>query len=110
MSKRHIGSLNVTALIKAAQEKHSSFGKGKDSGNIYANIVMWENDELDEDGNKFSVQLNSKKEGREKGEKKVYLGRLKDAEEFKRKKQEEVEDATEGEVIMPTNPLDNLPF
>ena len=52
--------------------------KGKKG--MYADIVVWINDEPDQYGNNASIQENLSKEEREKGVKPNYIGNLKLAE------------------------------
>jgi len=75
MSKMITGSLNLTKILDKAKEKHSAFAKA-DNGDIYMNLLIWENDEKDKYGNDFSVQLNPKKDAADT-EKKQYVGNLK---------------------------------
>lgn len=76
MSKLLNGSICLSDLIKKAKQKHSSFSKSEKNGKIYCNINIWLNDETDIFGNTVSIQLNSKKELREK-EGKIYIGNAK---------------------------------
>ena len=76
MSKMITGSLNLSKILEAAKNKHSAFTKSEKSGEIFFNILLWENDEKDQYGNDFSVQLNPKKDAHET-EKKKYIGNLK---------------------------------
>lgn len=69
------GSLNLTKILAKAKEKHTAFSKAE-NGDIYMNLLVWENDEKDKYGNNFSVQLNPKK-GAADSEKKQYIGNLK---------------------------------
>lgn len=111
MSKRHFGSINLTRLIEAAKKKHSAFKKGKEEPHdIYANVTVWENDEKDEKGNRFSITLNSTKEAREAGTdgKKVYIGNLKTAEP--KNGEVETESIPADQEVITGNPLDGLPF
>lgn len=75
MSTMITGSICLSDMIQKAKEQHSSFYKGK-NGKIYANVLIWHNDEPDKFGNDFSVQLNSKKEDRQ-SEGTTYIGNLK---------------------------------
>jgi len=42
------------------------------------NVVVWINDELDNYGNKASIQIGQSKEEREAGSKSIYIGNLKE--------------------------------
>lgn len=69
------GSLNLNEILEAAKNKHSAFSKAQ-NGNIYFNILVWENDEPDKFNNNFSVQLNAAKDAPE-DQKKKYIGNMK---------------------------------
>lgn len=75
MSQMLTGSLCFTDFREALKKSHSSGSKAA-NGKIYANIVIWVNDEPDKFGNTVSIQLNSSKEKREE-EGKVYIGNAK---------------------------------
>jgi hypothetical protein len=75
MSKMIVGSLNLSKILAKAKEKHSAFSKAE-NGDLYFNLIVWENDEKDKYGNDFSIQLNPKK-GAEEIEKKQYIGNMK---------------------------------
>lgn len=70
------GSICLTDLIESARKTHSAFSKSQNNGKVYANILIWENDEPDKYGNTHSLQLSSSKEKRE-SEEKVYIGNAK---------------------------------
>lgn len=76
MAKFSTGSLCLTTLIEKAKEGHSAFSKSEKNGKIYFNVALWENDEPDEFGNNYSMQLNSKEE-KQASEPKTYIGNLK---------------------------------
>ena len=73
MSKRHIGSIDLTALGDAVRANHSAITLANNVKK-YANIVIWENDEPDRYGNTHSIQLQAEKDSQEP---KVYVGRAK---------------------------------
>ncbi len=75
MSQMLTGSLCFTDFREALKKAHSSGSKAA-NGKIYANIVIWVNDEPDKFGNTVSIQLNSSKEKREE-EGKIYIGSAK---------------------------------
>lgn len=75
MAKMITGSLNLNEILEAAKNKHSAFSKAQ-NGNIYFNILVWENDEPDKFNNNFSVQLNAAKDAPE-DQKKKYIGNMK---------------------------------
>lgn len=78
-NKLYSGSICVTDLLEQLRNGHSSFIKIASNGKIYCNVLLWENSELDKYNNSHSVQLNSKKEVKEK-EGKVYIGNFKPVE------------------------------
>lgn len=71
MSKLYNGSICLTDIPK---EKVTTSEK---NGKKYLNINVWVNDELDQYGNIGSIQLSQSKAEREAGEKKVYIGNIK---------------------------------
>ena len=75
MNNMYVGSICLTDLIEAAKRKHSAFNKSQ-NGKIYANVILWHNEEADKFGNTHSLQLNSQKDKRE-SEGKNYIGNLK---------------------------------
>lgn len=68
------GSICMTDLSEAFKKNHSAFNKSEKNGKLYANIVVWMNDEPDQYGNVLSFQLNSKKDAPDD---KVYFGNAK---------------------------------
>ncbi len=101
MSKLNSGSLCLTDLIEQAKKGHSAFTKAG-NGKIYVNVLLWDNDELDKYGNKYSMQLNSTKEMKDT-EGKIYVGNFKPVE----KKEPEPLKKTDLEDLPLT---DDLPF
>lgn len=75
MSQSFYGSINLTLLIAEAKKKHSAFTK-HDNGNIYCNVTVWLNDNLDKFGNIMSIQLNPIKDRKEE-DGKPYIGNCK---------------------------------
>ena len=73
MSKRYIGSIDLTAAGEAVRANHSAVNKGK-NGHTYVNVVIWENDDPDQFGNTHSIQLQAAKDSQDA---KVYIGRAK---------------------------------
>jgi hypothetical protein len=71
MSKLYNGSICLTDIPK---EKITTSEK---NGKKYLNINVWVNDENDQYGNIGSIQLSQSKAEREAGEKKVYIGNIK---------------------------------
>jgi len=71
MSKLYNGSICLSDIPK---EKVTTSEK---NGKKYLNINVWVNDELDQYGNIGSIQLSQSKAEREAGEKKVYIGNIK---------------------------------
>ena len=47
------------------------------SGRVYVDTVLWENDEVDDYGNSGSLQVSLSREERDAGEKGAYIGSLK---------------------------------
>lgn len=95
MSKRTIGSIDLTALGDAVRNNHSAITTAN-NGKKYANIVIWENDAPDQYGNTISIQLQAAKDSQEA---KVYVGRAKPP-------QPKPDAAAPGA----TNDADDLPF
>ncbi len=75
MNELYLGSICLTDLIAKAKEKHSAFNKAKND-KIYANILLWKNEEPDKYGNTISIQLSSSKEMKD-SESKFYIGNAK---------------------------------
>lgn len=75
MSQSFYGSINLTLLIAEAKKKHSAFTK-HDNGNIYCNVTVWYNDNVDKFGNIMSMQINPTKD-RKEVDGKPYIGNLK---------------------------------
>ena len=71
MSKLYNGSICLSDIPK---DKVTTSEK---NGKKYLNINVWVNDELDQYGNIGSIQLSQSKAEREAGEKKVYIGNIK---------------------------------
>lgn len=69
------GSICITDLMDAVKNGHSAFSKAQ-NGKVYANILVWQNEEPDKYGNVMSLQLSSTKDMREK-EEKIYIGNAK---------------------------------
>jgi len=78
MSTRYFGSICVSDLIDLAHKKHSAFSKGE-NGKVYASVNVWLNDEADKFGNVMAIQLNPKKDLREK-DGQPYIGNMKESE------------------------------
>jgi hypothetical protein len=79
MSKLFTGSVCLTDLIEQAKKKHSAFTKSQVNGKIYANLLLWDNEEKDKYDNTHSMQLNSTKEMKD-AEGKIYVGNFKPVE------------------------------
>ena len=75
------GSICVTDLMDTLKKGHSAFSKAR-NGKVYANILVWQNDEPDQYGNQVSLQLSSTKDKRD-SEEKVYIGNAKKLETSK---------------------------
>lgn len=108
-SKMISGSLCITDILTAAKAKHSAFKKGKDNGKLYMNVVVWQNEEADDNGNEFSITLSSTKEKRESGEEKktIYVGNLR---YVKPKGPGEMTDVNDKDVEDVLQIADDLPF
>ena len=75
MSKFKLGSICIDDLFAASKAGHSSVTVAK-NGKKYANLVIWENEEVDKYGNTGSIQLNSSKDKKD-SEQKIYIGNIK---------------------------------
>ena len=75
------GSICVTDLLDALKSGHSAFSKANNK-KVYANILVWQNEEPDKYGNQISLLLSSTKDKRE-SEEKVYIGNAKKLETSK---------------------------
>lgn len=103
-NKLYSGSICVTDLLDQLRNGHSSFVKVSSNGKIYCNVLLWENTELDKYNNSHSVQLNSKKENKDK-EAKVYIGNFKPIE---RKNNQSPVNSSDLNNILPNE--SDLPF
>ncbi len=74
MNKSYWGSICVTDLLAALDEKHSAFIKGN-NGKIYCNTSLWINAEEDQFGNSASLQLKPKDVAAKEAKK--YIGNFK---------------------------------
>jgi hypothetical protein len=95
------GSINYTELVAAAKKAHSAFVRAGKKNNVFINVTLWENDNVDEFGNTHSLQLNPKENAKDNNkEGRIYLGN------FKPKKKKE------GPGIRPgmADNDDDLPF
>ena len=72
MSKLLNGSINLSKLDK------TKLFKSPKTGDVYLNVNVWLNDEVDDYGNNASIQQSITKEEREAGEKATYIGNLKE--------------------------------
>ena len=70
------GSICITDLMETLKQQHSAFSKSPKNGKVYANILVWINDDEDKYGNNVSLQLSSTKDKRD-SEEKVYIGNAK---------------------------------
>lgn len=102
-SKLYHGSICISDLVEAAKKRHSAFSKSVKNGKLYANILIWENNEKDEYGNTHSIQLNSTKEKKE-AEGKTYIGRAKPMERA------EPQPISNSDVNNIAEQIDDLPF
>lgn len=76
MSKLFYGSVDFSKLLEMAKAGNKAFSKAQ-NGKIYLNLNVWINDEVDQYGNKASIQTNFKDAPKEE---KVYVGNLKESE------------------------------
>lgn len=97
------GSICLTDLIENAKKKHSAFSKSQVNGKIYANFILWENDETDKFGNTHSLQLNSTKDNKE-SEGKIYIGNAKPVEK------KEPQPLSDKDAKTFVDAVDDLPF
>lgn len=72
------------------------------NGKKYLNINIWLNDDVDQYGNLGSLQVSQKKEEREAGEKKVYIGNFKVS--------QGATSATQGALPIEQDLCSDLPF
>lgn len=77
MSQRFYGSINITDLLEQLNKKHSAFSKA-DNGKIYGDVTVWLNDNVDKFGNIMTIQLNPKKDLKER-DGQPYIANLKEA-------------------------------
>lgn len=92
-----LGSINLSELLEKAKKQHSAFNKAT-NGKIYANVVIWLNDEPDQFGNNVSIALSNKKDAETE---KTYIGNAK----YFTPKEPEPLSITDAELID-----DDLPF
>ena len=78
MSKLLIGSIDLNKIDKTKIVSTDKNGNPFENGAKYLNVVVWINDELDNYGNKASIQISQSKEEREAGAKSIYIGNLKE--------------------------------
>ena len=95
MSKLYNGSICLSEIPK---DKVTTSEK---NGKKYLNINVWVNDELDQYGNIGSIQLSQSKAERESGEKKVYIGNI---------KQPQAAAASQNAAPVNNAVVDDLPF
>lgn len=72
------GSIDLNKIDKTKIVSVDKNGKPFENGAKYLNVVVWINDELDNYGNKASIQISQSKEEREAGVKATYIGNLKE--------------------------------
>jgi len=97
-----VGSLNLSKILAKAKEKHSAFSKAE-NGDLYFNLIVWENDEKDKYDNTHSFQLNSHKDKKE-AEGKIYIGNAKPIE------RKEPVPLSQDDAKTFTEDLSDLPF
>jgi len=72
------GSIDLNKIDKTKIVSTDKNGNPFENGAKYLNVVVWINDELDNYGNKASIQISQSKEEREAGAKAIYIGNLKE--------------------------------
>jgi len=116
------GSICITDLMDAVKNGHSAFSKAQ-NGKVYANILVWQNEEPDKYGNVMSLQLSSTKDMREK-EEKIYIGNAKKLETNKPVTSKDIpndnwdsnvpvrknQNTTESSLAENHSAMDDLPF
>lgn len=78
MSKLLTGSIDLNKIDKTKIVDRDKDGNLFQNGAKYLNVAVWVNDELDNYGNKASIQISQSKEEREAGAKSIYIGNLKE--------------------------------
>ena len=78
MSKLLTGSINLSKIDKTKIVDRDKDGNLFQNGAKFLNVVVWINDEVDNYGNKASIQISQSKEEREAGAKAIYIGNLKE--------------------------------
>lgn len=78
MAKILSGSIDLNKIDKSKLVKTDKNGQPFNNGAIYLNVEVAINDEVDQYGNNASLSINQSKEERESGEKKIYIGNLKE--------------------------------
>jgi len=78
MSKLLTGSIDLNKIDKTKIISTDKNGNPFENGAKYLNVVVWVNDEVDNYGNKASIQISQSKEEREAGAKSIYIGNLKE--------------------------------
>ena len=78
MSKLLTGSIDLNKIDKTKIVDRDKDGNLFQNGAKYLNVAVWVNDELDNYGNKASIQISQSKEEREAGAKAIYIGNLKE--------------------------------
>ena len=78
MAKLLTGSINLSKIDKTKIVDRDKNGNPFENGSKFLNIVVWVNDEVDDYGNKASIQIGQSKEEREAGVKSIYIGNLKE--------------------------------
>jgi hypothetical protein len=78
MSKLLTGSIDLNKIDKTKIISTDKNGNPFENGAKYLNVVVWVNDEVDNYGNKASIQISQSKEERDAGVKATYIGNLKE--------------------------------
>ena len=78
MAKILSGSIDLNKIDKTKLVKTDKNGQPFQNGAVYLNVQVAINDEVDDYGNNASVSINQSKEEREAGNKKTYIGNLKE--------------------------------
>lgn len=107
MSRMLTGSIDLNKIDKSKVVTTDKNGNPFSNGAEYLNVVVWINDTVDNYGNNASIQISQSKEERDRKEKAVYIGNLKEYQNNQNVNDIQVHGAEE---ISPDNEPDDLPF
>ena len=106
MSRMLTGSIDLNKIDKSKVVTTDKNGNPFSNGAEYLNVVVWINDTVDNYGNNASIQISQSKEERDRKEKAVYIGNLK---EYKNNQNVNDIPVHGAEEVSPDNE-DQLPF